>query len=183
MRIDVINMVEKNNGEKSKEEGVDQNFRTNSILEDVKIDVKIKLAFFWVALSFLYIYNDIFTLLQAGNVAQLIHGEIDGIYFDQTVLFGSAVLMALPIFMVVLSLILKAKMNRKVNISLGIFHAVLLIPPLFAPGELWAYYALYMIFEGLFIAMIIWYAWKWPIQGASPVKGTKVESSSTLGAY
>jgi hypothetical protein len=90
--------------------------------------------------------------------------------------------MALPIFMVILSLILKSNMNRKVNISLGIFHALLLIPPLFAPGELWAYYALYMIFEGMFIALIIWYAWKWPIQGAIPVKGSNVESSTTLGA-
>jgi hypothetical protein len=166
----------------SKNEEMNQYGRNKRILEEVKIDVKVKLAFLWVALSFLYIYNDIFTLLQAGNVAQLVNGAIDGIKFDQTVLFGSAVLMSLPIFMVVLSLILRADMNRKVNISLGIFHVFLLIPPLFAPGELWAYYALYMIFEGLFIALIIWYAWKWPVKGASPVKDSNVESSSILGA-
>jgi hypothetical protein len=176
-------LTKNENGKISENEEMDKYGKTKTILEDVKIDVKIKLAFLWVALSFLYIYNDIFTLLQAGNVAQLVHGEIDGIKFDQTVLFGSAVLMALPIFMVVLSLILRANMNRKVNISLGIFHALLLIPPLFAPGELWAYYALYMIFEGLFIALIIWYAWKWPIQGAMSIKDTNVESSNTLGTY
>jgi hypothetical protein len=176
-------LTKNENGKISENEEMDQYGRNKKILEEVKIDVKIKLAFLWVALSFLYIYNDIFTLLQAGNVAQLIHGEIDGIKFDQTVLFGSAVLMALPIFMVVLSLILRAKMNRKVNISLGIFHAFLLIPPLFAPGELWAYYALYMIFEGMFIALIIWYAWKWPTHGANPVKDMNVESSKTLGVY
>lgn len=155
-------MTKNENGKISKNEEMDQYGRTKRILEEVKIDVKIKLSFLWVALSFLYIYNDIFTILQAGNVAQLVNGAIDGIKFDQTVLFGSAVLMALPIFMVVLSLILRANMNRKVNISMGIFHAVLLIPPLFAPGELWAYYALYMIYEGLFISLIIWTAWKWP---------------------
>jgi hypothetical protein len=176
-------LTKNENGKISENKELDQYGRNKKIMEEVKIDVKIKLAFLWVALSFLYIDNDIFTLLQAGNVAQLVNGAIDGIYFDQTVLFGSAVLMALPIFMVILSLILRANMNRKVNISLGIFHALLLIPPLFAPGELWAYYALYMIFEGLFIALIIWYAWKWPIQGASPVKDMNVESSNTLGAY
>jgi hypothetical protein len=176
-------MTKKENGKRSKKEEMDQYGKTKPILKDVKIDVKIKLSFLWVALSFLYIYNDIFTLLQAGNVAQLINGEIDGIQFNQTVLFGSAVLMAIPIFMVILSLTLRANLNRKLNISLGIFHEVVLASSLLAPGELWAYYALYMIFEGLFIALIIWYAWKWPIRGAIPVKDTKVESKDTLGTY
>ena len=169
-------MTKKENGKKSKKEGMDQYVKTKPILEDVKIDVKIKLAFLWVALSFLYIYNDIFTLLQAGNIAQLINGEIDGIQFNQMVLFGSAVLMAIPIFMVILSLTMKANVNRKVNISLGIFHEVVLVSSLLAPGELWAYYALYMIFEGLFLALIIWYAWKWPIQGALAILDTKRET-------
>ena len=35
------------------------NRKTATILEDVKINVKIKLAALWVALMFLYIYADI----------------------------------------------------------------------------------------------------------------------------
>ena len=31
-----------------------------SILEDRKVNVKVKLALLWVALMFLYVYNDIF---------------------------------------------------------------------------------------------------------------------------
>jgi hypothetical protein len=91
------------------------------------------------------------------------------------VLLGAAVLMALPSFMVFLSVALPAKVNRPTNIGLGIFHAVVLAATLFAPGELWAYYALYMIFEGVFIALIIWHAWKWPILEAMPTNGIKRE--------
>ena len=72
--------------------------------------------------------------------------------------------MALPSFMILLSLTLKAKLNRMVNIIVGIFHLVVLFGTLLVPGNLWAYYALYMIFEGVFIVLIVWHAWKWPVQ-------------------
>jgi hypothetical protein len=66
------------------------------VLEDRKVNVKAKLAFLWVALMFLYIYNDIFSLYQPGHVADLVEGELEGVQFTQTLLFGAAILMALP---------------------------------------------------------------------------------------
>ena len=142
------------------------NKKTARILEDVKIDVKIKLSLLWVALMFFYLYNDVFSIFQPGHVGQLIEGELEGIQFTQLLLFGGAILMAIPSFMILLSLILKAKANRRVNIIVGIFHAVVLVSTLLVPGELWAYYALYMIFEAVFITLIVWTAWKWPKQEA-----------------
>ena len=77
--------------------------------------------------------------------------------------------MAIPIFMVFLSLILKAKWNRWTNIIVGTFHAVILVAFMFVgAGETWAYYALYMAFEAVLIALIVWHAWKWPTQEAYP---------------
>ena len=70
--------------------------------------------------------------------------------------------MSIPIFMTFLSLALPAKVNRPTNIIVGIFHAVVLATTLTVPGETWAHYALYMIFEAVFIALIVWHAWKWP---------------------
>jgi hypothetical protein len=133
-------------------------------LEDIKINVKVKLALFWVALMFFYLYNDLFSLFQPGHVAELVEGHLEGIQFTQELLFGAAILMALPSFMILLSLTLPAKMNRMVNIIVGIFHIVVLAGTLFVPGDLWAYYALYMIFEAVFIILIVWHAWKWPTQ-------------------
>ena len=97
-------------------------------------------------------------------MAELVNGGIGGIQFTQELLFGGALLMALPSIMIFLSLTLKAKMNRMLNIIVGIFHMILLGGTLLAPGDLWVYYATYMVFEAVFIILIVWHAWKWPIQ-------------------
>jgi len=133
-------------------------------LEDIKINVKVKLALFWVALMFFYLYNDLFSFFQPGHVAELVEGHLEGIVFTQELLFGAALLMALPSIMIFLSLTLKAKMNRMVNIIVGIFHMIVLVSTLLVPGDLWVYYATYMVFEAVFIILIIWTAWKWPTQ-------------------
>jgi len=143
---------------------MNSNTETPAIFEDVKVNVKIKLSLLWIALLFLYVYNDIFTFLQPGSVEQLISGDLEGVQFTQTVLLGAAIIMAIPMAMIVLSMSLPAKTNRTTNLSVGIFHAFLLVGALFGPGELWAYYAFNMIAEGVIIALIVWTAWKWPRQ-------------------
>jgi hypothetical protein len=131
-------------------------------LEDIKINVKIKLALFWVALMFFYLYNDLFSFFKPGTVEELVGGSLEGIVFTQELLFGAALLMALPSIMIFLSLTLKAKLNRMVNIIVGIFHMVVLVGTMLVPGDLWVFYATYMVFEAVFIVLIVWHAWKWP---------------------
>jgi hypothetical protein len=136
---------------------------TASMLDDRKLNVKAKLAFLWVALMFFYIYNDIFSLWQPGHVAELVEGQLEGVQFTQTILFGGAVLMAFPSFMVFLSLTLKAKANRLVNIIVGVLHILVLVGTQFVgEGETWFYWRLYELLEALFLGLIIWTAWKWP---------------------
>jgi hypothetical protein len=138
--------------------------KTTRSLEDLKINVKIKLSLLWVALVFFYLYNDVISFFRRDTIEMVLSGEVPGgIQITQTFLFGMAILMAIPIFMTFLSLALKAKANRRVNIILGIFHAVVFITVLvLVPGEVHAHYALYMILEAVFIALIVWTAWKWP---------------------
>ena len=131
-------------------------------LVDININVKIKLALFWVALMFFYIYNDLLSMFKPGTVEELFGGSLEGIVFTQEMLFGAALLMALPSIMIFLSLTLKAKLNRMVNIIVGIFHMVVLVGTLLVPGDLWVFYATYMVFEAVFIILIVWHAWKWP---------------------
>jgi hypothetical protein len=140
---------------------------TGSMFEDRKVNVKAKLALLWVALMFFYIYNDLFSLWQPGHVAQLVEGQLEGVQFTQTLLFGAAVLMAFPSFMVLLSLTLKARVNRLVNIVVGIFHVLVLVGTQFVgEGETWFYWRFYELLQALFLALIIWTAWKWPKQEA-----------------
>ena len=130
------------------------------MLEDLKINVKFKLSALWVALMFLYLYNDVFGSFRQDQVEKVLSGEIG---LNQVSLFGAAILMAIPIFMIFLSLSLPAKVNRRVNIIVGIAYAVVLVLVMLVP-ETWAYYVFYEILEVVFIALIVWYAWKWPKQ-------------------
>ena len=138
------------------------------VLEDVKINVKIKLSALWVALMFFYLYADILSYYTPGHIEDVISGEVVGIQINQVFLLGAAILMAIPAVMVFLSLTLKAKANRWANIILGIFHAGVLLTTMFLPVETvetWIYQIFYIIVEAVFIALIVRYAWKWPQQG------------------
>ena len=141
-----------------------------TMLEENKVNIKVKLALYWVALMFLYIYNDIFSIYQPGHVADLFDGHMEGVQFTPMMLFGAAVLMAFPGFMVFLSLTTRARVNRLVNIILGIFHILVLVGTQFVgEGETWYYWRLYEILEAFFLVLIIWTAWKWPVM--EPSKG------------
>ena len=131
------------------------------MFEDVKVNVKIKLSALWVALMFFYLYNDVFGSYRQDIVEKVLSGEKA---LNQVFLFGAAILMAIPILMIFLSLALPAKVNRVVNIIVGIVYAGVLVPALLVPGETWVYYVFYEILEVVFIALIVWHAWKWPKQ-------------------
>jgi hypothetical protein len=136
---------------------------TTSTLEDRKVNVKVKLALLWAALMFFYIYNDILSLFQPGHVADLVEGQLEGVQFTQSVLIGAALLMALPSLMIILSLTLRAGLNRWVNIVAGIFHLLVLVGTQFVgESEVWIYWRFYELLEALIIVLIIWTAWKWP---------------------
>ena len=130
-------------------------------LQDIKIDVKIKLSALWVALMCFYLYRDVLGFMEPGHVEDLLAGELAGVQMTQAVLLGSAVLMAIPTVMVFLSLALKAGVNRWVNIILGIAHMALLAGTFFV-GKISALYAFYAIVEFLLMVLIVWHAWKWP---------------------
>jgi hypothetical protein len=106
-------------------------------------------------------------MFQPGHVAQLVEGTLEGVQFTQTMLVGAAVLMAFPSLMILLSLTLKARANRLVNLIVGIFHVLVLLGTQFVgEGEVWFYWRLYELMEAVFIVLIIWTAWKWPRQDA-----------------
>ena len=145
---------------------MNSNKKPSGALVDLKVNVKIRLSLLWVALMFFYIYNDLLSHFRGDIIEEILSGEMGGIQITQTFLVAAAVLMALPSFMVVLSLALPARVNRWTNIIVGIFHAVVLLATQLVPGEAWVHYRLYEILEAVFIALIVWTAWRWPKQEA-----------------
>jgi hypothetical protein len=144
---------------------MDTNKKTAWVLEDVQMNVKMKLSALWAAVMFLYVYADIKAFYKPGFIGDVMAGDAGGFPITQVFLLGSAILMAIPSVMIFLSVALKAKVNRWANIILGILYTVVIVITLLMPGA-WAYYIFYGIVEVVLTALIVWYAWKWPKQEA-----------------
>jgi hypothetical protein len=147
--------------------------KAGTLLEDLDVNVKIKLAGLWVALMFFYLYRDVLGFMEPGHVEDLLTGELAGVRMTQALLLGSAVLMAIPSIMVFLSLALRAQANRWANIILGIVHIAILGGTFFV-GEISALYAFYAIVEFLLVVLIVWHAWKWPKLEEAAVSSQRV---------
>ena len=142
------------------------NKKTARILEDVKINVKIKLSALWVTVMLCYAYGDILSHMQAETLEDFLNGKgAGGTPITQVSLLGIAIFMAIPSVMVFLSLTLKSKANRWANIILGIVYTCAVPLTLLMPGTS-AYYIFLTIVEVVLTALIVWYAWKWPKQEA-----------------
>ena len=131
-------------------------------LEDIPVNIKIKLAGIWTSVMFLYIYADYFSLYKEGNLEEIMSGEIVGFDINQTWLLSVMILMSISSVMIFLSLILNAKTNRMTNIIVGIFQILVLIAAVI--GESNYYYIYATILETMLLLLIIRYAWKWPAQ-------------------
>ena len=140
------------------------NNKTTRILEDAKINVKIKLSILWATVMFIYIYVDIFRFFQPGELEHILDGKVWIFEITQTWALSAMIMMTIPSLMVFLSLALKAKWNRWTNIIMGILHIAIAIGNVI--GETWAYYIFGGIVEVVLLSLIVWYAWKWPTQEA-----------------
>jgi len=130
-------------------------------LVNVKINIKVRLSVLWVTLMLFYIYADILGFYSPGVIEKVISGEIEGIQVSEGFLLGMAVWMAIPSVMVILSLTLKANVNRLLNIIAG-FASFLALATTFFVGELSGRYTFQAVIEAVLITSIVWNAWKWP---------------------
>ena len=137
---------------------------TKKTFQDEKVNVKLILAALWIAVMFIYVYADIKTLFQPEIPQQIISGIVGGMKINQSFLFAAAILMSIPTIMIILSLILKPRINRWVNIIVSFLLILLIIITRFVPSKIWYYYIYYQSIESIIHILIIWYAWRWPIQ-------------------
>lgn len=132
------------------------------MLEDVEVNVKIKLAALWVAVMFCYAYADILAHMRSDIIEGILAGELGGVPISPETLMASAILMLIPIAMIFLSVTLKAKANRWTNVIVGIAYAGINLSTMIMTGGGWVYYYILAAVEVVLMALIVWYAWKWP---------------------
>src|SRR5688572_32718760 len=130
-------------------------------LEDKPIPVGAKLAAAWTGIMFLYAYVDIIAFFKPGVVEDILAGKVWEFDVSQTLLTTFLALMAIPVFMVVLSMVLPARANRITNLIVAsvqvpytAFNVV---------GESWTYFytgppfVLGLVLELILLAVILRY--------------------------
>jgi hypothetical protein len=129
-------------------------------LEDIRLNVKLKIAAIWAGFMFLYIYVDYFSLYKPGFIEDVIAGKVWQFKITQDFLLGALVSVSIPALMIFLSVALPPKVNRWTNI---IMAAVYIPFSLFnLAGEAWNYMIFGAVVEVILLLLVIWYAWKWP---------------------
>ena len=129
--------------------------------ENLQVNIKIKLSALWTSVTLCYLYGDYFELY----VPKKTQGLVDGtnLLDSPMKLFAASVLLAIPALMVFLSIILKPKINRQLNIVFGIFYTAIMILIAITSITPWrTFYVFLAIVESVITSLIVFYAWKWP---------------------
>jgi hypothetical protein len=131
------------------------------MLENPKVNIKIKLATLWASATFCYLYGDYYELYTPGKINSLITGE--NILDSPTKLLIASIVMAIPSIMVGASIILNPKINRILNIIFGtLFTLIMLFIGFNSMTEWGSFYVFLAFLESIITFFIVWYAWKWP---------------------
>ncbi|AKA35261.1 MAG: hypothetical protein CMH48_01800 [Muricauda sp.] len=131
------------------------------MLENPKVNIKIKLASLWASATFCYLYGDYFELYTPGKVNSLLTGE--NILDSPNKLFIATIILAISSIMVALSIILKAKINRILNILFGLLFTLMMLFIGFSSNTEWYRFYVFLAFlESIITCLIVWHAWKWP---------------------
>jgi len=131
------------------------------MLENPKVNIKIKLGALWASALFCYLYGDYFQLYTPEKVNSLITGENN--LDSPTKLLIASIVMAIPSIMVGASIILKPKINRILNILFGsLFTLMMLFIAVNSMTEWYSFYVFLAFLESIITFLIVYYAWKWP---------------------
>lgn len=129
-------------------------------LEDISVNVKLKLAAMWASFMFLYTYVDYFHLYMPGAVSDILKGKVFVFDITQGFLLIALIFVAIPVLMIFLSVALPAKVNRRTNIIVAsVFIPYMLFN---LAGVAWIHMVLGAVIEVGLLCLIIRYAWKWP---------------------
>lgn len=127
---------------------------------DTRIDVKVVLAALWITTLFVFAYVDIFGFYRADILGDALDGTVATFTVGQVFLISTLLYILPSTLMVILSLLLKPRVNRIANIAVSLFYAITIAA--LCIGESWIYYLLGSLVEVVLLVFIARTAWKWP---------------------
>ncbi len=132
------------------------------IVTGSKMNTRILLILLWVFYTVNFMYADILSKLEPGALEEIMSGTTGGgtVKITEGFLLGTAVMFEIPFLMIVLSWVLKHRVNRWANIIAAALFIGTQIGSLFLgiPSPMYIFYSTIEI-AGLLL--IIWNAWKW----------------------
>ena len=135
-------------------------------LEDHPMPVKAKLAAAWTSFMFLYAYVDILGFYTPGTITDILDNKVFEFELSQTFSATALILVSIPIFMVVLSATLPARVNRITNLVVAAVYVPVTVFNVAGGDYLW-FYGLGVVLELVVLALIVRYAVTWPRSAAS----------------
>ena len=123
------------------------------------VNVRVKILALWTSMLFVFAYVDLFSLYRPDFRADIEAGEVGGFTVNRLFLLGTTLYVVIPSVMVFCALVLRPRVNRIVNITLGVLYAVTIMAG--AIGE-WSYYLLGSAIEVALLGGVVYYAWTWP---------------------
>lgn len=121
---------------------------------------QLKLALLWIAVMFLYIYNDYFNMYLPGAIEGMMDGSVGP--FDvanDAAMVGLSIMMAIPALMVFFSVALAPAASRWLNVLFGLLYTAI---------EIWTFGGSRLFFQvvvGLEVVLtllIVVTALRWP---------------------
>jgi hypothetical protein len=129
----------------------------NTKIKTAKIDTKVLLSTLWIVVMINMAYADILGLFIPGALEEVTKTSVSiGTTIPQLML-GGAIILEIPIAMILLSRVLKYKVNRWANIIASVITIVSVV----GGGSLVPHYIFIATVEVVCMLLIVWNAWKW----------------------
>jgi hypothetical protein len=120
-------------------------------------DIRVRLSTMWVVVMFNMAFADIFSFMHPDFLQQVAAGSTGQMQVTPGFLVVAAILVEIPIAMIILSRVLKHRVNRWANIVASVITIVFVV----AGGSTAPHYIFFAAIEIVCMALIIWWAWKW----------------------
>jgi hypothetical protein len=131
-------------------------------LENTQVPVQAKLAAAWTSFMFLYIYVDYLHLYKPGAIDDILAGVVFEFDISQTFVVIALTSVAIPIFMILLSMTLPARVSRAMNLVVATLYIPYSMFNLLGAGSWILFYGLGLVLEVILLAFILRSAWTWP---------------------
>jgi hypothetical protein len=132
----------------------------NTINNELK-DNKVILSTLWIFATVNYIFCDVVTLMNPQDLKNILSGTVGAIPMNEKFLLGATIMMEIPFVMILLSRVLKYKINRWTNIIAAFIMTAIQILSFFVGTDSTLHYKFFSIIEIGCTIYIVWYAWRW----------------------